>query len=450
MQGGRCSGGGECCGSGRCTAISSGSTRRRSPALRLPNGSRNMASTSGVRGEELGKPDRLRLIPSSNEDDCRTIVETTDGKRDAWTEILEVTDGEKDARKVTEDVILLCGEGPPGEGEEDAMGETEVSFDEEEYEGHGYPEDGVYPMHILPNTNHRDGSIYRNIYARKTWKTDFRIADRNETRFEAMTFSDIKDCVFLYGSCQSHSPTPMLQIFSLKLAKIPVDSGSVELYGYIAMRDALDPLLNYVVNFSRDDPIIVEQGSLVEMTGPKRGIELCYITAIEYDMRIKTGEQEQDDLQLIDGVSFIDEINTGSTITFTRRIHGHCGAVDITVSTLDHAVEATVEVVISEVRSSFNLCLSCFVSGLGEEIRLFDGAIGEPRGLRRSVVAVVIDTWMDLKFKVGSRPSYSSDTEHCCSFKAFNHGCTSQQIEVDFASISVKVTWSTLSFSVVN
>lgn len=51
----------------------------------------------------------------------------------------------------------------------------------------------------------------------------------------------------------------MLQIFSLKLAKITVDGGSVELYGYMAARDVLNPLLNYVVNISRNDPIIIEQ-----------------------------------------------------------------------------------------------------------------------------------------------------------------------------------------------
>jgi len=51
----------------------------------------------------------------------------------------------------------------------------------------------------------------------------------------------------------------MLQIFSLKLASIPVEHGPVELYGYIATRDTLDCLLNYVINFSRDDPIIIEQ-----------------------------------------------------------------------------------------------------------------------------------------------------------------------------------------------
>jgi hypothetical protein len=51
----------------------------------------------------------------------------------------------------------------------------------------------------------------------------------------------------------------MFQIFSLKLAQIDVDGALVQLYGYIAVRDNLDQLLNYVVRVSRDDPIIVEQ-----------------------------------------------------------------------------------------------------------------------------------------------------------------------------------------------
>lgn len=33
----------------------------------------------------------------------------------------------------------------------------------------------------------------------------------------------------------------------------------MELYGCIAVRDRLDTFLNYFVNFSRDDPIVVEQ-----------------------------------------------------------------------------------------------------------------------------------------------------------------------------------------------
>lgn len=61
------------------------------------------------------------------------------------------------------------------------------------------------------------------------------------------------------GTCMWHSTHYMLQIFSFKVAKIPIDAGKIELYGYIAARDDLERLLNYVVNVSRDDPIIVEQ-----------------------------------------------------------------------------------------------------------------------------------------------------------------------------------------------
>ncbi|KAJ1289475.1 hypothetical protein BS78_02G166900 [Paspalum vaginatum] len=191
----------------------------------------------------------------------------------------------------------------------------------------------------------------------------------------------------------------------------------------------------------------VMKGSLIEMTGPKRGIELCDTTLIEYDMRIKTGREEKEDLQLIDGVSFVDDISTRTTYTFTRRIHGDSGAVDITVSRLDNAVEATIEIYISGVGSSFNLCVGCFTSGLREKIQLFNGAIVASRGLRRYVVAVVMDTCMVVKLKVGSGLSSRGDNaENCCTFKATNHGWTSQQIKVGFASILVKVTWSTLSF----
>lgn len=80
-----------------------------------------------------------------------------------------------------------------------------------------------------------------------------------EARLEAMMLSNPKNCHMDDGTCMRHYPRHMLQIFSLKVAKIPVDAGKVELYGYIAVRDDLEPFLNYVVNISRDDPFAVEQ-----------------------------------------------------------------------------------------------------------------------------------------------------------------------------------------------
>ena len=70
---------------------------------------------------------------------------------------------------------------------------------------------------------------------------------------------DPTDCDIRNGECIRHQPNRVLQIFSLKLAELTLDLGPVELYGYIAVRDGLDTLRNYVDNISRDDPIIVKQ-----------------------------------------------------------------------------------------------------------------------------------------------------------------------------------------------
>jgi len=74
-----------------------------------------------------------------------------------------------------------------------------------------------------------------------------------------MALSDPTDCIIHDGSCIRHQPSGMLQILSLELAEISAHGGLVELYGYIAVRDNVDPLLNYVINFSRDEPIIAKQ-----------------------------------------------------------------------------------------------------------------------------------------------------------------------------------------------
>ena len=121
------------------------------------------------------------------------------------------------------------------------------------------------------------------------------------------------------------------------------------------------------------------------MTGPKRGIDLYGNILIEYDMRIKTGEEE-DDLQLIDGISAISDLGGLWNCAFTKRIPGDHGEIDLTASRVHRAVEATVEVVISEVQSSFSLRLCCFIGGFDEEIRLFDGIVGDSRGLERDLL----------------------------------------------------------------
>lgn len=79
-----------------------------------------------------------------------------------------------------------------------------------------------------------------------------------EACLEPMMLTEPPNCFFLNGYCLRHPPTCMFQIFSLKLTEIIADDRLVQLYGYIAVWDHLDALLNYIVSFTRDDPIIVE------------------------------------------------------------------------------------------------------------------------------------------------------------------------------------------------
>ncbi|XP_062179027.1 uncharacterized protein LOC133883670 [Phragmites australis] len=295
-----------------------------------------------------------------------------------------------------------------------------------------------FPL-IYTNSSHRDGAIYKNLHLQEEW-SDADITDRSETRLEPMMFSKAtRSCLPDPENCMFHFPQHMLQFISLTLAESHISSGSIQLYGYIAVRDEMDSMLNYVLNHSRDDPIIVQQGSLIEMTGPKRGIEMEFPVLIEFDMRIKNGEQEKDDLQLIDGAIACRHRRPWKPII--NRITGNCGAVDISLAYVEHAVEATIEVVISEVQRGFSLSLTSlvYIKEDFEEVQLFHGSIGQSRGLRRFVVAVTLGTRMFLRFRVGS-----NNVERYRSFKAKLHGCVTRQIKLEQASFSVKVTWSTI------
>ncbi|XP_051194439.1 uncharacterized protein [Lolium perenne] len=280
----------------------------------------------------------------------------------------------------------------------------------------------AYYMPIISGSSHSDGTM-KNL--RLDWEID---SDRTETRLEPAR----KD----YMTCD------MMQIFSLKLTKSPINSASLQLYGYIAARDEFDLKLNYVFRRSRDDPIIVQQGSLIEMTGPKRCIAFFSDVLLEFDMRIKNGEKGEDDVQLIDGIlefkGLLMQWEPGEL-----RIGGSRGAVDMCFAFVNNAVTAIVEVIISEVKNGFDLSLSSIVSvvKVPEEFQLFVGTVRESCELRKFVIAVTIDSVMHLKFIAGHKGT-KGNVRRSCSFEAKLNGYAGRQIMLDFASISVKVTWA--------
>lgn len=96
------------------------------------------------------------------------------------------------------------------------------------------------------------------------------------------------------------------------------------------------------------------------------------VVLIEFDMRIKNGMHEGDDEQFIDGAIMLYDFPEIESVK--NRVIGNGGAVDMSFGTVYNAVEATIEVTISEVRSGLSLSLSSFVEVFRdeyEEIKFF-------------------------------------------------------------------------------
>ena len=159
---------------------------------------------------------------------------------------------------------------------------------------------------------------------------------------------------------------------------------------------------------------------------------------IEYDLRIRNGGLEEDDMDLIDG-AMPCYLRTPSK-PVKHRIYGNCGTVDMSLAFIEYAVEATIEVVISDAQRGLSLSLGSLVNidSSYEEIQLFQGTVDQ-LSLRRFVVAVPKNTEMILKLKVDN-----NCVEHCISFKAKQHGCDGQSMKLELCPIAVKVTWSAI------
>lgn len=312
----------------------------------------------------------------------------------------------------------------------------------------GFPLDGVMRGDLLRNLKHGDGSIYTsNSY----WAKVYRLYDTSETCLESMMMTVPYDsCMPNWRVCKRHAYRTMMQIFSLKLAYTSsYVSGPVQLYGYVAVRDLLNPMRNYVFNRTRNDPLVVEHDGFIQMSGPKRGIRMQAPVLIEFNLKIKTGGEEGDDQQVIDGVAIFGDRVSGHARVNTQRMDGDGGSVDIKFAVLERASEATVQVGISEIEkgSCLSLCLAgsytspSYVSH--GKIQLFDGVItAEASELSRTVVAVAQDTKLVVKLKLSQKGGL--DIHRCAIFPVEKHGSRTFIFNLGVATVEVMVTWSTM------
>ncbi|XP_024318811.1 uncharacterized protein LOC100826700 isoform X2 [Brachypodium distachyon] len=278
--------------------------------------------------------------------------------------------------------------------------------------------------------------------------------NRGQAYLEPMMLSMPTDCWPDPVDCYEHLFCHMMQIYSLKLAYTSADADTsgnpILLYGFMAVRDCLNPRRNYVFRRTRDDPFVVVQdsngSSFIRMSGPKRGIEMQSLVLVEFDMRIKIGENEEDDLQLIDGAIYFDSLVLPPDMIINRRIVGDCGAVDMSLAFLHCAAEATIQVGISNVPDGgLSLFLQAHANDIKNGIWLFDNVVSEPCELNRFVVAACRGSKLLLIVK--SRPVNGTASLPISKFfirDVRRHGSDSMTFNVHTAKIDVKVNWSTL------
>ena len=116
-------------------------------ADRFPPEFRSMASTGGFKADESGEPGKGLPISSAN--DHSVISQGTKNVETSGT-TLEVIDekGRSIDSKDTKSALIASG-------------------------------DEVFPMELLPESTHRDGSIHRSTHA---WKKNYAVDDRSESK----------------------------------------------------------------------------------------------------------------------------------------------------------------------------------------------------------------------------------------------------------------------------
>ncbi|KAI5021203.1 hypothetical protein ZWY2020_055048 [Hordeum vulgare] len=150
----------------------------------------------------------------------------------------------------------------------------------------------------LPGSS-RDHRLACDLY----WHQAYQLNQVSETCLPPMRYTR---CCSVASTGQQrcfHKPRPILQLFSTMVHTFLKDcTRSVEVYGYIAVRDGEDYRRNYLFNRSRDDPLTINSASdYLRLLSPKRGISMKFDCLVEVDIRTKASPGDTDDKNLVDG-----------------------------------------------------------------------------------------------------------------------------------------------------
>ncbi|CAL4898456.1 unnamed protein product [Urochloa decumbens] len=237
--------------------------------------------------------------------------------------------------------------------------------------------------------------------------------------------------------------------------------GPARIFGFVAARDTIEPLRNYVYKreISNYEAVSVKQNTgmaRLSLTSPVRVISMVAACALmEFELYVRTEDQLDDEPKgdcLIEGCTEFTSLHASQSYIEHRRLYGYNCALDVKFAVLINAVEARIDIKVlrlGAIASGVNLKVYAKTSGFREVIRLFEGAAPKPGATRCFVVAVETRNYLDLYIEgspgdnsVLGQKEQALRSWWKCSFGSGYHCMDEQVAELgDFGEISVKVNW---------
>ncbi|KQJ92278.1 hypothetical protein BRADI_4g42627v3 [Brachypodium distachyon] len=246
---------------------------------------------------------------------------------------------------------------------------------------------------------------------------------------------------------------PALQIFSVKVIELKsIMRWPIDVFGFIAVRDALDQKRNHIFERARDNcqRVTAEDSSLV-LTGPSRAVVLEDPIDFEIELRVKHAMPSQDKLLTGDVFCYNCIAHVRKAGSLKKYLHsGPRRTLEFRYAHLETAQEAAIKVWISE--GSADFCAK-FIAGTGsieEKVTLLDSRddmvpISSDGFVNFSRSAVVVKG--KLIVGVEARRIGDGETSSVSKEVAFTRARSGESygtIDVGFCKMGVVVSWSLL------
>ncbi|KAL6622492.1 hypothetical protein ACP70R_032371 [Stipagrostis hirtigluma subsp. patula] len=276
--------------------------------------------------------------------------------------------------------------------------------------------------------------------------SDYNLGDTSE-----ISVINVGDCS---NECRCR-PMDLLQFIDIKIAGYRhTHPGRAKIFGFIAARDTIEPLRNYVYKrgIENCEAVSVKRKTGVarlSLTSPARVISMSTRALLEFALHAESEDEANGDDLIIEGCTELEDLFATKSFIEHRRLYSTRCALDVKFAVVINAVEARVDIEALHVPThGIDLKLCAKTSGFSDVIRLFHGSISEASFFTSFAIAVKIRSYLNLYIGGSPRGDLVLDQksqpgswwQH--SFGSGFHGKQELVANLgDFASFLVKVTW---------